>query len=264
MNKTFSPEFVFQIFSLLIAAIIVHTIYVTVIWPNADLAVSEMLAQIRSNPNFIPERSLWVAVKDYEQEGCFILMLWTLAMMSYKVRSLSRERDLLGQDLLPLAEGVRILPEDARSYMRQLESLPEPVRFRLLPRTLLTALQRFGATRNVQDVSSASHTLLTSEGDRLDSELSSIRYVLWAIPCIGFIGTVRGISDALGLAYRAAEGDLTGVTDKLAVGFNSTLIALLINIFRMFLLHQLQESQEKLIFATEDYCDERLIRHLHA
>ena len=70
----------------------------------------------------------------------------------------------------------------------------------LLPRALLAALQRFGATRNVQDVSSATHTLMNSEAERLESELSMIRYIAWAIPSIGFIGTVRGIGAALGLA----------------------------------------------------------------
>lgn len=264
MQKTFSNEFIFQIFTLLVSIIIVHAIYVTFIWPNAEQATSEMLARLRADPTYVPERSLFVVVKDYEQEACFVLMLWTLAMMAYKVRNVSRERNLFVQQLLPIAEGMRILPEDTREYVRQIDALPEVQRARLLPRALSLALQRFGATRNVQDVSSATHTLMASEADRLDSELSTLRYVLWAIPCIGFIGTVRGISDALGMAYRAAEGDLTGVTDKLAVGFNSTLIALLINIFLMFLVHQLQESQEKLIFETEDYCEENLIRHLRA
>lgn len=264
MQKTFSAEFIYQIFTLLIAVIIVQVIYTTIIWPNAEQAMSEMLARLRADPTYVPQRSLFIVLKDYEQQACFVLMFWTLMMMGYKVRNVSRERTLLSQQLLPIAEGMRILPEDTREYLRQIDALPEDQRIRLLPRTLSLALQRFGATRNVQDVSSATHTMMASEADRLDSELSTMRYVLWAIPCIGFIGTVRGISDALGMAYRAAEGDLTGVTDKLAVGFNSTLIALLINIFLMFLVHQLQESQEKLIFETEDYCEENLIRHLRA
>jgi len=57
---------------------------------------------------------------------------------------------------------------------------------------LLAALERFGATRNIQDVSSSTHTMVTSEAERLESELSMIRYIAWAIPSIGFIGTVRG------------------------------------------------------------------------
>ena len=157
---------------------------------------------------------------------------------------------------------MRILPEDTREHARQLRALPESQQRLLLPRVLLSALQRFGATGNVQDVSSATQTLVNAEAERLESELSMIRYIAWAIPSIGFIGTVRGIGQALTLAYRAVEGDISGVTESLGVAFNSTFFALLVSIVIMFLVHQLQLLQERLVFETSDYCDERLIRRL--
>ena len=58
-----------------------------------------------------------------------------------------------------------------------------------------------------------------------------IRYISWAIPSIGFIGTVRGIGEALAQADKAVQGDIAGVTQSLGVAFNSTFIALLISIF---------------------------------
>ena len=79
---------------------------------------------------------------------------------------------------------------------------------------------------------------------------------------IGFLGTVRGIGDALGQAHQAVEGNIAGVTQSLGVAFNSTFVALLISIFLMFLLHQLQLNQERLVLETETYLDRNLIRHL--
>ena len=101
-----------------------------------------------------------------------------------------------------------------------------------------------------------------TEGDRLDSELSMIRYIAWAIPSIGFIGTVRGIGEALAQAHKAVEGDITGVTMSLGVAFNSTLVALLLSIVLMFIVHQLQLQQEKLVLDTETYADRNVVRHL--
>ena len=264
MQKTFSNEFIFQLFSLLLTILIVHAVYVTVIWPNARADIEHNRAMSRQDPSFASERSWFIVVKDYEQESEFILGFWALAIMGYKVRGLSRERRILDQQLVPLAEGMRILPEDTREYVRQLQALPEPVRGLLVPRALLHALRRFGATGNVQDASSASHTLVLSEAERLEAELSMIRFLLWAIPSIGFIGTVRGIGDALGVANKAVSGDISGVTESLGVAFNSTLIALLISILLMFFVHQLQLVQERLAFAAEDYLDDQLIRHLQA
>ena len=90
-----------------------------------------------------------------------------------------------------------------------------------------------------------------------------VRYISWAIPSIGFIGTVRGIGDALGQAYKAVEGDISGVTVSLGVAFNGTFVALVLSII-MFALHQLQLSQERLVLRTQRYADKQLIRHLAA
>ncbi|MCC7257703.1 MAG: MotA/TolQ/ExbB proton channel family protein [Gammaproteobacteria bacterium] len=263
MNQTFSREFVFQLFALIIAVILVHGIYVTIVWPNAEAVLAEQREGMKQDPDYVAEPSIYVIVKDYEQESCFVLMLWCLAIIGYKGWSTIRERRLFELALVPIAEGVRVLPEDTREYARQLQGLAEVDRLMLLPRTLMNALVRFGATRSVQDVAASTHQLVTSEAERMESELSMVRYILWAIPAIGFIGTVRGIGLALGMAHRAVEGDVSGVTENLGTAFNSTLIALLISIPLMFLVHQLQLMQERLVFDAETYTDDHLIRHLH-
>ena len=264
MKKHIPTEFVFQMASLLIAVIVVHAFYVAVVRPNADAIIEEQQIQIEENPDYVPERSFFVIIRDFEQEACFVLMLWALSILGYKAYAASLERALLQQDLVPIAEGMRILPEDTREYARQIQALPDDEKGMLLPRVLLSALQRFGATRNVQDGSSSAHTLVESEAERLESELSMIRYIAWAIPSIGFIGTVRGIGAALAQAHRAVEGDISGVTQNLGVAFNSTFIALLLSIVLMFLVHQLQLLQERLVFETESYTDDHLIRHLQS
>ena len=152
--------------------------------------------------------------------------------------------------------------EDTRDYARPIEALSADAQQRLLPRTLLTALHRFRATGNIQDVAHTIRATCESESEHLDSELSMIRYIAWAIPSIGFLGTVRGIGQALGQAHQAAQGDIAGVTQSLGVAFNSTFVALLISILIMFLMHQLQLAQERTTQDTEQYCDNRLLRYL--
>jgi biopolymer transport protein ExbB/TolQ len=129
---------------------------------------------------------------------------------------------------------------------------------------LLTALQRFATTGSIQAVSDTIKENCEIESDRLDSEMSMVRYIAWAIPSIGFIGTVRGIGDALGQAYKAVEGDISGVTVSLGVAFNSTFVALVLSIILMFCLHQLQLSQERLVLNCQRYADRRLLRFLVA
>jgi biopolymer transport protein ExbB/TolQ len=263
-SSPLSFEFLYQVFSLIISIILVHAIYVGIIWPAADAFLAEQAALMQQDPSYVAKQSVFVILRDYEQEACFILMLWALSIMIYKGIIISRNRSLLQEDLVPMAEGMKILPEDVHDISRQIQSLPPVQKGALLSRVLLAALQRFSSTRNIQDVSDATTAYCASEGDRLDSELSMIRYVLWAIPSIGFLGTVRGISLALGYAHRAVEGDIFDVTKSLGTAFNSTLIALLISLVLMFFLHQLQLMQERYVLDTETYCEEKLISRLHA
>jgi biopolymer transport protein ExbB/TolQ len=264
MKVRMSSEFMFQLFALLIAVIVVHTAYVGVIRPSADAQLEQQMARQLAGEDFVPERSLAVVIRDFEQEACFILLLWALAIMGYKARHNMQEQAILDRSLLEIPEGTSVLPRDAREYSRMLESLPPEQQDLLVPRTLMTALQRFATTGSIQAVSDTIKEQCESESDRLDSELSMVRYIAWAIPSIGFIGTVRGIGDALGQAYKAVEGDISGVTASLGVAFNSTFVALVLSIIIMFCLHQLQLAQERLVLNSQRQADDELLRHLVA
>jgi len=264
MPTRFPNEFVYQVVSLLVAFILVHALYVAMVRPQAEIDGQAIAAQIQADPDRAPERSFFIVIKDYEQETCFVLMLWALSILGYKGRAVRGQQQLLGRDLLQLPEGLPVGPEDTRALTARLDALPAHERDGLLPRALQGAIGRFAATGNVQDVSTTARDLCDSEGERLESELSIIRYIAWAIPSVGFIGTVRGIGDALGQAHRAVEGDITGVTSSLGVAFNSTFIALVISIVLMFFIHQLQLMQERLVLDSERYVDHWLIRRMRS
>ncbi|MEM8490407.1 MAG: MotA/TolQ/ExbB proton channel family protein [Pseudomonadota bacterium] len=264
MKNGLSSEFVFQLFALLTAVILVHAIYVAVIRPSADAQLEAERAAQAAGEEVVAKRSIAVVIRDLEQEACFILLLWALSIMGFKGRHTLSEQKLLEEELLAIPEGTSVLPEDARQYSRSIESLPQQKREFLLPRTLLAALQRFATTGSIPAVSDTIRESCDVESERLDSELSMVRYIAWAIPSIGFIGTVRGIGDALGQAYKAVEGDIAGVTESLGVAFNSTFVALILSIIIMFCLHQLQLSQERLVLNSQRYADSRLMRFLVA
>lgn len=261
-------EFFYQIVALVLSFLVVHTIYVGLVRPNAEAVIEAervlIAAQQEAGEVASVERSAWVVLKDYEQESCFILMLWVMAIIGLKAQGVMAQRKLLNTALINVEEGRRVLPEDARTLARPLEALPQPERSFLLPRALRSALTRYGAKSSIQDVSNVVRDICDTEANRLDSELAMVRYITWAIPSIGFIGTVRGIGTALGNAHEAVAGNIAAVTASLGVAFNSTFVALLISIVIMFLTHQITLMQERLVLATQDYCDDNLIRHLQS
>ena len=262
--KSHTNEMFFQLIALLLAVIVVHAIFVTVVRPNAESTIRQHAEMAAAGEAYEVPRSFFIVIKDFEQEACFILMFWALAIMGYKTRSAMNEQKMFATQLVSISEGSRVLPEDASQLARPLQSLSEDQRPLLLPRALQTALTRFQVTDSVQSATDAVNTVCSNENDRLDSELSMVRYITWAIPSIGFIGTVRGIGAALGQAHEAMEGNIAGVTSSLGVAFNSTFIALLISMVVMFFMHQLQLIQERLVLDSHAYCENNLLRFLKA
>jgi biopolymer transport protein ExbB/TolQ len=262
MKQGLLGELLYQVAALIISVIMVHAVYVTIIRPNADLIEEQQLLMQQTEESFVPERSVYIILKDFEQETCIILLFWAIAIIGLKSLRTLRERSLLETRLLQVADGMSILPEDSRNLARPVQALPESQRDYLLPRALLAGLHRFQSTRNIQDVSSTVKDVCETESERMETELTIVRYIAWAIPSIGFLGTVRGIGEALGQAYQAVSGDIVGVTQSLGVAFNSTFVALVVSILLMFLLHQLQLFQERLVLDTQGYCNENLVRFL--
>jgi len=262
MKQRMLSEALYQIAALIIAVIVVHAAYVAIIRPNAELIQQQQNVLQETDPEFVPERSVYIILQNFEQETCIILLIWALSIIGMKAQQTLRERTLLDRTLINVSDGASILPEDARNYARPVQALPDNERQYLLPRALIAGLHRFQSTRNIQDVATTIKVTCETEADRMETELTIVRYIAWAIPSIGFLGTVRGIGTALGQAYQAVSGDIVGVTVSLGVAFNSTFVALVVSIFLMFVLHQLQLIQDRLVLDCQNYCDERMLRHL--
>ena len=249
----FPKDFFFQIGSLFVSIIVVHTIFLLFIDPAAALQI-----EIANNENRAPDRTIAIILKDFEQETCIMLAIWALSIMWIKWSRVKEQTNLLSIDVLGTESNKSITFADVKNLERNLLSNSHG----LLKDSLLAGLQTFSVSKNIHEAASSSHLACDQEADRMESELSMIRYIIWAIPSIGFIGTVRGIGEALSQAHIAVEGDIAGMTASLGVAFNSTFVALVVSIFLMFFLHQLQLIQDLLVLDTHEYCNKNLLNKL--
>jgi len=95
---------------------------------------------------------------------------------------------------------------------------------------------------------------------------SVIRDIVWLIPTRGFIGTVIGISLALAYAAGADTTDptlLSELTRRLAVAFNTTLLALVMSAFLVLIQHIVQAREERALNLAGQYCLDNLINRLY-
>jgi len=268
-------ELVKNFIALIVSILLVHLVYIGYVRPQADILLEAARLAGLSAP-----RDLVIVLKDYEQEICFILMLWGSFLILSKCMMILRNNYLFTVDLI---EETLDKKEDKTGDETIEESVEEPADQKIVPeaiiekldtalsadrnlaplvQTLRAALWRYAGTGNVQNLSDAIESRIEALALRQDAENSMIRYLIWAIPSIGFIGTVRGIGQALSLADKALAGDIAGMTNSLGVAFNSTLVALLISLFLMFIFHQLQRLQDGQLVDIQAYCDQYLIARI--
>lgn len=222
-----------------------------VIRPSADVAMSA--------GGTIAMTNLFVILKDTEQQICFALMLFCLSLVFYKLFVLNKQEPMYQMDFLSGHSKDEAL--DVQAAIDELSAskyASNPVMA-----TWINCLRRFQSTNNVQNAAEAISESTEAIAMRLESSNNIIKFIIWAIPSIGFIGTVRGIGSALAQADQALEGDISGMVSSLGVAFNSTLVALFISIVLMFLMHLLNQSQDDMVLKTHENCEEHLLKHLH-
>ncbi len=260
-----SSDFLVPAIGLLVAFMLVLPFYALVVRPRVeDIQVKQrvMAAQGGVSGRDSDQRSVFIIIKDPEQQFVIIFAVWGLIILGHKLIQVRAERRLFNHDFVRVQPGERIIPEDALDRYKELRAAVDRNprwRERLLPEAMLAALHRFHATSSIQDSANAVKERAELTADRLDSSLSLVRYIAWAIPAIGFIGTVRGIGLALAFAEDAIKGDIGPVTTALGLAFNSTLVALLISMALMYFMHIVQSRQESFVIETQTYCRHKLI-----
>src|SRR5688572_28847982 len=118
---------VYSISALLLAVIIVHSIWTLMIRPRAEAVLSQRTQVTQAGTNVKAQvlqlRSIYVILKDHEQEMCVILMLWSLLLIGRQAYESRQSRRLLDRDYVKIGDGQVVLPEDARVHSRPLEQL---------------------------------------------------------------------------------------------------------------------------------------------
>ena len=240
--------------TFLVVLFTVHLAYVGHIRPTAQHAIDTARAEERATP-----RTAEVVLKDIEQEICIILSICCLILMLDKSYRIYAQRYLFDVDLLGAGN-----PGQGPPALSALDGLDAAVRDAPLVRTLMASIRRFEATGDLHNAAEVIDSNIETTSMKLEAENNMIRYIIWAIPSIGFVGTVRGIGTALVEADRALAGDIASMTEALGVAFNSTFVALILSIALTLVLHLLQGLQDRLVLDIEDYCDRHLVKRLVA
>ena len=176
------------------------------------------------------------------------------------------ERAELRSGLLPEDESTILQAPDLRSIHAAARArLGASARPRFLPRLVQRIVLQFQANRSVGEANALLTSSLELFQHEIDLRYTLIRYAIWVLPTLGFLGTVMGISLALRYAGEANPRDpalLRELTRILAVKFDTTLVALSLSAILVFAQHIIQRYEERALNAVGQYCIDNLINRL--
>jgi len=205
----------------------------------------------------------WVTVAEA------FLMFWSVAILVLKWFKLRRQRESMLFDLLPEGISRDITVENVEQFASTIRDLPVNPNASFLVQRVLRGLEHFTVRRSASEVS----TVLASQSE-LDSHSVGSSYALlnvfiWAIPILGFIGTVMGLGTAVGSLGVQDTKDIEGIkeslgaiTGGLGVAFDTTLVALMMSLMLKFPASSLQKAEEDLLNWVDEYCNENLLKRL--
>ncbi|HHZ78074.1 MAG TPA: hypothetical protein EYN57_03845 [Candidatus Lambdaproteobacteria bacterium] len=216
-------------------------------------------------------------------ETIFALILWSLFLIFFKWRQFRQQyrayvafRNQVLHD--SLTKGIFVKDVDERiaeisQFMQEqkVKKFQDSIIFRRVRRTL----RHLKAIPKKEEITSILNYQAEIDHNRMQSGYALLNVFIWAIPIIGFIGTVFGIGQSIGefsdfirntngtdinAQMRSALG---GVTSGLSIAFSTTFIALVGVVPIMMLASSLRKLEDDLLLSVEEYCLEDLLPNLH-
>jgi biopolymer transport protein ExbB/TolQ len=198
-----------------------------------------------------------------------LFFFWAMAIVYLKIGMLKHQKAALLLDVLPLQLGNEITAQNVGIFIDHLYSLPEKLRDSMMVNRIRKALEFFEVRQSSGDV----REMMTSQSEidaaRITGSFILLRAFLWAIPLLGFIGTVIGLSSAIGGMNFSNVSDVSkvveainNVTSGLGTAFDATLLGLVLAMTLNFPLNSLVKQEDDNLSSIDAFCNEVLLPRL--
>ena len=200
-----------------------------------------------------------------------LLTFWCLAILLVKRQKLKVQRKALAFKLIPETADYVISSMNANEIIVNMGNKVNRVENFIVLWRVQRALSNLKNIGRVSDVSALLSDLASDDSNYIENTYTLPKGLIWAIPVIGFIGTVLGLSQAVGgfgqVIARGADLDalktaLGGVTGGLATAFETTLIALVAALAVQLLMTLEMQKEEDFLDDCAGYCHDNLTSHL--
>ncbi len=197
--------------------------------------------------------------------------MWSLTILFLKSLKLRLQRRALAIDVVPPERDFVLSPGTVDLVQEKIHAAVDDPRQFVLFNRIEAALGNLRNLGRVGDVAEIFKTQGESDESSLETSYLMVSAFIWAIPVLGFIGTVLGLSDAIGnfgLVLNTAteldkiKGSLQSVTGGLATAYETTLIGLAAALGVQRLTIGMKKSEQEFLDDCSEYCSRQVMSRL--
>jgi biopolymer transport protein ExbB/TolQ len=185
---------------------------------------------------------------EYVEVGMFFIGMAALAGKAFDVAW--QWRGVADEQIDPIPDGG----QDATEAASLLASLPEEDQrggAAFLVRRLREALDFVSRTGSADGLEDHLKYLSDVDAARAARSYGLVRFIVWAIPIMGFLGTVIGITVAIANLSPTQLENISGVVAGLGTAFDTTATALGLSMVLMFVQFLVDRSEQSLLAEVD-------------
>lgn len=198
------------------------------------------------------------------------LFSWGCVILALKWKKSKRQRQAMLLDILPARLGGEINIETVGAVIDHVYKLPVRLRDSLMVNRIRKGLELFEKRNDNAEVSSLLSAQSDIDANRTSGSYTLLKVFLWAIPILGFIGTVQGLSIAVGNLSLGNTSDpeslksaINNLTGGLGIAFDTTLLGLVLSMIMSFPMAAMQKQEEETLTLIDAFCTEKLLPRLN-
>jgi biopolymer transport protein ExbB/TolQ len=182
-----------------------------------------------------------------------------VAALLLKLLQIRLESTACALDILPRWDGKPVPVDRASDLVASLERQPAGVQDTFLGRRIRAILDFLKQRKGAKDLDDQLRSLSETDNLAQENSFALVRFITWAIPILGFLGTVIGITGAIGgVTPEELEETLSTVTGGLAEAFDSTALALSLTMVLMFLSYLVERQEQGILLSVDRLVDQQL------
>jgi flagellar motor component MotA/DNA-directed RNA polymerase subunit RPC12/RpoP len=200
----------------------------------------------------------------------FVAFFWGLAIIFLKNKKNRRQRGALLLDVLPKSIAPQITAENVEKFIAHIYELPEHLRDSMMVNRIRKGLELFEARTSNSEVAGLLNAQSSVDANRIAGSYALLKVFLWSLPILGFVGTVLGLSFAMGgfgtadlTDINALKGAVSSITGGLASAFNCTLLGLTLSMLLIFPMSAMQKREEDCLTDIDAFCNENVLARLN-